>query len=88
VAHAGENTLTTYKKYTTNMNKVFKYILKLVENDIEQREKQSKENYRFYLTLKSKAETLERENNRLKSELNELSKEHLEIINKLKKYEN
>jgi hypothetical protein len=69
------------------MNKVFKYILKLVENDIEQREKQSKENYRFYLTLKSKAETLERENNRLKSELNELSKEHLQLMIKLKIHE-
>ena len=66
------------------MNKVFKYILKLVENDIEEREKQSKENFRFYITLKNKAETLERENNRLKSELNELSKEHLELINKFK----
>ena len=70
------------------MNKVFKYILKLVENDIEQREKQSKENFRFYITLKNKSEILERENNRLKSELNELSKEHLELMNKLKTHEN
>lgn len=70
------------------MNKVLKYILKLVENDIEQREKQSKENFRFYITLKDKSETLEIENNRLKSELNELSKEHLELMNKLKMHEN
>ena len=70
------------------MNKVFKYILKLVENDIEEREKRSKENFRIYVTLKDKAKLLERENNRLKSELNELSKEHLELMNKLKIHEN
>ena len=70
------------------MNKVFKYILKLVENDIEEREKRSKENFRVYVTLKDKAKLLERENNRLKSELNELSKEHLELMNKLKTHEN
>ena len=69
------------------MNKVFKYLLNLIENDIEQREKQSKENFRVYVTLKDKAKLLERENNRLKSELNELSKEHLELMNKLKTHE-
>lgn len=69
------------------MNKVFKYLLDLIENDIEEREKQSKENFRVYVSLKDKAKLLERENNRLKSELNELSKEHLYLINKLKKHE-
>jgi hypothetical protein len=69
------------------MNKVFKYLLDVIENDIEEREKQSKENFRVYVSLKDKAKLLERENNRLKSELNELSKEHLYLINKLKKHE-
>ena len=69
------------------MNKVFKYLLDVIENDIEEREKQSKENFRSYVSLKDKAKLLERENNRLKSELNELSKEHLYLINKLKKHE-
>ena len=69
------------------MNKVFKYLLDVIENDIEEREKQNKENFRVYVSLKDKAKLLERENNRLKSELNELSKEHLYLINKLKKHE-
>ena len=69
------------------MNKVFKYLLDVIENDIEEREKQSKENFRVYVSLKDKAKLLEIENNRLKSELNQLSKEHLYLINKLKTHE-
>ena len=55
---------------------MFKNILQLVEAELELRQERSKENFREYLRMESECKRLKKENEMLRNDLAELSKEH------------
>lgn len=55
---------------------MFKNILQLVEAELELRQERSKENFREYLRMERECKRLQKENEMLRKDLQELSKEH------------
>jgi hypothetical protein len=55
---------------------MFKNILELVEQELELRQERSKENFRQYIRMEKECKRLKKENEMLRNDLQELSKEH------------
>lgn len=55
---------------------MFKNILQLVEAELELRQERSKENFREYLRMERECKRLQKENEMLRKDLQDLSKEH------------
>ena len=55
---------------------MFKNILQLVEAELQLRKERSKENFREYIRIKQECKRLKKENEMLRNDLAELSKEH------------
>lgn len=55
---------------------MFKNILQLVEAELELRQERSKENFKEYLHMERECKRLKKENEMLRNDLAELSKEH------------
>lgn len=55
---------------------MFKNILELVERELELRQERSKENFREYIRMEREYKRLKKENEMLRNDLAELSKEH------------
>jgi hypothetical protein len=55
---------------------MFRNILELVERELELRQERSKENFREYIRMERECKRLKKENEMLRNDLAELSKEH------------
>ncbi len=55
---------------------MFRNILELVERELELRQERSKENFREYIRMEKECKRLKKENEMLRNDLQELSKEH------------
>lgn len=55
---------------------IFINILELVERELELRQERSKENFREYIRMERECKRLKKENEMLRNDLQELSKEH------------
>ena len=54
----------------------FRNILELVEAELELRQERSKQNFREYIRMEKECNRLKKENEMLRKDLQELSKEH------------
>lgn len=55
---------------------MFRNILELVERELELRQERSKENFSEYIRMERECKRLKKENEMLRNDLAELSKEH------------
>lgn len=55
---------------------MFKNILELVEAELERRQERSKENFAEYMRIERECKRLQKENEMLRKDLQELSKEY------------